>query len=76
MEITEPRSTADIVQDLLDLLYNTEWVLSNYWGDHWETCNSCGNRKAQGHTATCLWVLRTKEAEAFVAVERELLNGM
>jgi hypothetical protein len=70
----EPRTTASIVQDLLDLLYETEWVL--FWDDrrneHWRACGHCTNRKKEGHAPACPWVLHTKKAEAFVAVEREV----
>jgi hypothetical protein len=70
----EPRTTAAIVSDLLQFLEDHEWVYSydRRHNENWYSCSECGNRREEDHKPDCRWLALRREAEAFVAVEREL----
>lgn len=76
----EPRSTKDIIRDLLEFAQEHEWVMEMTTCGHgcchkWEThCPSCGEEKGPDakHKPDCRLAATIKEAEAYLAVEYEI----
>lgn len=88
LDVVEPRTTADIVRDLLARVEAGEWVemynrCSKGCCGEWSTeCPSCGAHEGdyddpnayRQHKEGCRLKALIVEAEAFLAVEEEL-NG-
>jgi hypothetical protein len=75
--IEPPRTTADIVEDLVEFLKEYEWVEEyrpcgrGCCGEFVTECPSCGTPSG-AHEESCKLSSLLKEADAFVSVEREV----
>jgi hypothetical protein len=79
VSVVEPRTSADIIRDLLEAVREREWVeeyipCGRGCCGRWETrCAGCGkgNGEAGEHSADCRVAALIREVDAFLQAEEE-----